>query len=134
VFSDFYMVAVSEKWYQTLKPETQAQLKQGIDYFLQEFYKMQYSEDMLAYQTYGTMDPSKPGMYWASAAEVQAIKDKVGTAVMDNMLSVLGADAKPIIEGFLAEGEALVKQWPQGTHPLEKTDIEAYRAAVHMNK
>ncbi len=132
VFSDFYMVAVSEKWYQTLKTETQDELQQGIDYFLQEFYKMQYSEDMLAYQKYGTMDPSQPGMYWASPAEVQAVKDKVGTAIMDNLLEVLGQDAKPVIEGFLAEGAQLVKEWPQGTHPLEKTDIESYRAAVHM--
>jgi TRAP-type C4-dicarboxylate transport system substrate-binding protein len=132
VFSDFYMVAVSELWYQSLTAETQALLAEGVDYFLDEFYKMQYSEDMLAYQRYGTMDPSQPGMYWASAAEIQAVKDVVGTAIMDNILNQLGEEARPLIEAFVAEGEALVAQYPAGTHPLEQTDIESYRAAVHM--
>lgn len=132
VFCDFYMVAVSEMWYQTLSDDNKALLQEGVDFWLEEFYKMQYSEDLLAYQTYGTLDPTQPGMYWCTDAEVQAVQDVVGTAVMDNMLSVLGADAKPIIDAYVAEARALVQKWPSGSHPLEQTDIESYRAAVHM--
>ncbi|MCK9356642.1 MAG: hypothetical protein M0R22_05810 [Dehalococcoidia bacterium] len=133
VFTDFYMVATSEKWYSQQSKDVQAKLAEAIEYYCDEFKRMQYSEDMLAYKQYGTQDPSQPGMYWASAAEVQAMKDAIGTAIMDNVLSKLDPAAKTLIDAFVAEGEALVAKYPKGTHPLEKTDIESYRTAVHMD-
>lgn len=133
VFTDFYMCAVSDKWWNTLSADTQGKIKEAFAYWLDEFYKMQYAEDMLGYEQFGTTDPTKPGIYIATAAEVAPLKAAVGTAIIDALVKELGADAKPLIEAFNTEGAALVAKYPTGTHPVEKINPDDYKAILRVS-
>lgn len=132
VFTDFYMCMASDVWWQTLSSDAQDKMQEAVDYWLEEFYKMQYAEDQLGYMEFGTTDPSKPGIYLATPEEIAPLKQAVGTSIMDNLTAELGADAKSTIEMFNTEGEALVKQWPNGTHPVEKIDPNDYKEILHV--
>jgi TRAP-type C4-dicarboxylate transport system substrate-binding protein len=132
VFTDFYMVMASEKWWQTLDSSQQDALVTAVNYFVDEFEKMQYAEDQLYYKMFGTEDPSKPGIYIATPEEVAAIKALVGDAIIESLLKTLGEEARPLIEAFNTEGAAMVKKYPPGTHPVEAIDVEDYREAVHL--
>ena len=132
VFTDFYMCAVSEKWWQTLSSENQGKMQEAVDYWLDEFYKMQYAEDMLGYEQFGTTDSSKPGIYIATEAEVAPIKAAVGTAIIDALVGELGEDARSLIEAFNTEGEALVAKYPVGSHPIEKINPADYKAILRV--
>jgi len=133
VFTDFYMCCVSEVWWQSLSDENKAKMEQAVDYWLEGFYKWQYAEDMLGFEEFGTTDPSKPGIYICTPAEVAPIKAKVGTSIVDSLVKQLGEDARPVIEAFNTEGAALVAQYPPGTHPVESEDPNDYRAVLRVS-
>jgi len=133
VFTDFYMCAVSEKWFKSLSTANQGKIVEAFDYWLAEFYKMQYAEDMLGYQNYGTTDPTKPGIYICKPEEIAPLKAAVGTAVIDALVKECGEDARTLIEAFNTEGAALVAKYPPGTHPIESVNPDDYKAILRVS-
>jgi len=132
VFTDFYMVMASGKWFDSLEPAHQDAVVEAVDYFLDEFYKMQYAEDILGAAAFGTDDPSKPGIYIATPEEVAPIQAAVGTAIADNLKKELPADTHALIDEYFKEAAELVAKWPPGSHPVEKIDPEDYREMLGL--
>lgn len=133
VFTDFYMIMVSEKWWNSLDEAHQDALREAINYHCAEFPKIQYAEDQLGYKELGTKDPSKPGIYLATPEQVAPLKEAVGTSIVDSLVKALGEDARPWIQAFNDEGAELVNKWPIGSHPVEKTNPEDYRKLIRMD-
>jgi C4-dicarboxylate-binding protein DctP len=130
---DYYMIAASLRWWNRLTPATRAALEKVIEGTIKTQKELNWCVDQMTYAKYGTKDPSKPGVYWMTSAEVSAMTDAVGNATSNFKKSKVPAEARPWIDTFDKEGRDLSRQHPTGSSWIEKIDCKQYASLIVIN-
>ena len=86
--------------------------------------------DKMAYDKYGTKDPSKPGVYWMTPQEVSAMVSALGDATARYVKSKTPPDAGEWVDTFVKEGRELSEQNPAGSSWIEKVDCSKHAAKI----
>jgi C4-dicarboxylate-binding protein DctP len=127
---DYYMVSASRRWWDRLSPATRNALDGLIKETIQVQKEFNWCFDKMAYDKYGTKDPSKPGVYWMNAQEVSAMVNAMGDATSRYVKSKTPAEAGPCIDTFVKEGRALSQQHPAGSSWIEKVDCSKHASKI----
>jgi len=127
---DYYMVSASRRWWDRLSPATRNALDGLIKETIQVQKEFNWCFDKMAYDKYGTKDPSKPGVYWMNPQEVSAMVNAMGDATSRYVKSKTPAEAGPWIDTFVKEGRALSQQHPAGSSWIEKVDCSKHASKI----
>ncbi len=127
---DYYMVSASRRWWDRLTPATQAALEKVILETIQTQKELNWCNDKLTYEKYGTKDPSKPGVYWMTPQEATTMTSAVGDATTRFVKSKMPPEAAPWADTFVKEGRELSKQHPVGSSWIEKVDCSKYASII----
>ena len=139
VSTDFYYVAASQKWWDSLKPETQQTLEQEIQKLIETQKVYNWCYDLFIVEQFRTDDPSKPGIYEMTPEEVKPWQEaaQYGAVVADTVKETLPQDAHQWVDKFIEEGKYWVEQYPIGSHELEKMtaeDCKPYEAILKVQQ
>lgn len=129
---DYYMVSASLRWWNRLTPQQRDALQKLIDETIQVQKEYNYCFDKMAYEKYGTKDPSKPGVYWMTPEEVSAMVTAMGDAAANYVKSKTPAAAAPWVDKFVQEGRELSKKYPSGTSWIEKVDCSKHANVIKI--
>ncbi|MDA9314493.1 hypothetical protein N9Q79_01855, partial [Alphaproteobacteria bacterium] len=80
---DTYWVGASSKWMSKYNKTTQNKIRSLVNDTIAYQNKLNWCNDQFAINKYKTKDPSKPGIYQASAAEAAPLQKAIGTNVAD---------------------------------------------------
>jgi len=127
---DYYMISASRRWFDRLTPATRTALEGLIKETIQVQKEYNWCFDKMAYDKYGTKDPSKPGVYWLTPQEVSVMVGAMGDATIRYVKSKTPADANPWVDTFVKEGRALSQQNPPGSSWIEKVDCSKHAAKI----
>jgi hypothetical protein len=127
---DYYMISASKRWWSRLSPATQGALEKLIAETIQVQKEYNWCFDKIAYDKFGTKDPSKPGIYWLTPAEVSAMVNAMGDATSRYVKSKTPQDAGPWVDTFVKEGRELSQQHPAGSSWIEKIDCSKHAAKI----
>ncbi|HLF38561.1 MAG TPA: hypothetical protein VI545_02680 [Burkholderiales bacterium] len=127
---DYYMISASRRWFDRLTPATKVALEKVIAETIQVQKEYNWCFDKMAYDKYGTKDPSKPGVYWLTPQEVSAMVTAMGDSTINYVKSKTPADANPWVDSFVKEGRELSKQNPAGSSWIEKVDCSKHAAKI----
>ena len=127
---DYYMVSASRRWWDRLSPATRNALDGLIKETIQVQKEFNWCFDKMAYDKYGTKDPSKPGVYWMTPQEVSAMVNAMGDATSRYVKSKTPAEAGPWIDTFVREGRALSQQHPAGSSWIGKVDCSKHASKI----
>ena len=127
---DYYMVSASRRWWDRLTPATQAVLEKVVKETIQTQKELNWCNDKLTYEKYGTKDPSKPGVYWMTPQEATAMTSAVGDATSRFVKSNMPPEAAQWTDLFVKEGRELSKQHPVGSSWIEKVDCKQYASMI----
>ncbi len=123
---DYYYIAYSNKWWNTLKPEHQEIITNIMnDEVLPWAKRANFCNDKRLIDKFETKDPSKPGIYIMSADESKKLANKLGSATSDWIKENTPDDANQWVDKFSMEAKAAVAANPAGSNWLEKTDCAA---------
>jgi len=127
---DYYMISASRRWWDRLDKPTQAALQKLIEETVQVQKEYNWCFDKMAYDKYGTKDPSKPGVYWMTPQEVSALVAAMGDAPTRYIKSKTPKEVAPWVDTFVKEGRALSQQHPPGTSWIEKVDCSKHASKI----
>ena len=127
---DYYMISASRRWWDRLSPATRTALEGVIKETIQVQKEYNWCFDKMAYDKYGTKDPSKPGVYWMNPKEVSAMVSAMGDAPSRYIKSKTPADAAKWVDSFVKEGRALSAQNPPGSSWIEKVDCSKHASKI----
>ena len=127
---DYYMVSASRRWWDRLTPATRTALEGLIKETIQVQKEYNWCFDKMAYDKYGTKDPSKPGIYWMTPKEVSAMVTAMGDATTRYVKSKTPPEAAKWVDAFVQEGRALSQQNPAGSSWIEKVDCSKHAAKI----
>ncbi len=127
---DYYMISASQRWWRRLTPATQKALEQVIAETIQIQKEYNWCVDKMTYDKYGTKDPSKPGIYWMSPEEVNAMTSVAGDAPLRYTKSKTPPEANKWIDNFVKEGRELSRANPPGSSWIEKIDCKKYASVI----
>jgi TRAP-type C4-dicarboxylate transport system substrate-binding protein len=127
---DYYMISASRRWFDRLPPATREALEGLIKETIQVQKEYNWCFDKMAYDKYGTKDPSKPGVYWLTPQEVSAMVGAMGDSTVRYVKSKTPAEAAPVVDSFVKEGRELSKQNPTGSSWIEKVDCSKHAAKI----
>jgi len=127
---DYYMISASRRWFDRLSPATRTALDGLIKETIQVQKEYNWCFDKMAYDKYGTKDPSKPGVYWMTPQEVSAMVTAMGDSTINYVKSKTPADANPWVDVFVREGRELSRQNPAGSSWIEKVDCSKHASKI----
>jgi len=127
---DYYMISASRRWWDRLTPATRAALEKVIAETVQVQKELNWCVDKMTYEKYGTKDPSKPGVYWMSAGEVDAMVSAMGDRPTRYVKSKTPEAANAWVDRFVNEGRALSKKNPAGSSWIEKVDCSKHASRI----
>jgi C4-dicarboxylate-binding protein DctP len=127
---DYYMVSASRRWWDRLSPATRTALEGLIKETIQVQKEYNWCFDKMAYDKYGTKDPSKPGVYWMNAKEVSAMVTAMGDKPTNYVKSKTPDAADKWVDTFVKEGKELSKQNPAGSSWIEKVDCSKHASTI----
>ncbi len=127
---DYYMVSASRRWWDRLSPATQDALQKLIAETVKVQKEYNWCFDKMAYDKYGTKDPSKPGIYWMTPDEVGAMVTAMGDAPTQYVKSKTPQAANAWVDTFVKEGRELSKKHPSGTSWIEKVDCTKHATKI----
>ncbi len=127
---DYYMISASRRWWDKLTPATQAAMQKVIEETIQTQKEYNWCFDKMAYDKYGTKDPSKPGVYWLTPQEVSAMVGALGDSTIKYVKSKTPKDAGQWVDSFVKEGRELSKKNPSGTSWIEKVDCSKHAKSI----
>ncbi len=127
---DYYMISASQRWWDRLSPATRTALEGLIKETIQVQKEYNWCFDKMAYDKYGTKDPSKPGVYWMTSQEVSAMVGAMGDAAVRYVKSKVPAEAAKWVDQFVKEGRELSKQHPSGSSWIEKVDCSKHASVI----
>ena len=127
---DYYMISASRRWFDRLSPATRTALEGLIKETIQVQKEYNWCFDKMAYDKYGTKDPSKPGVYWLTPQEVSAMVTAMGDSTINYVKSKTPADANPWVDAFVREGRELSRQNPSGSSWIEKVDCSKHASKI----
>jgi C4-dicarboxylate-binding protein DctP len=127
---DYYMISASRRWWDRLSPAQRTSMEKLIADTIQVQKEYNWCFDKMAYEKYGTKDPSKPGVYWMSPEEVSAMVNAMGDAAVRYVKSKTPAEAAPWVDRFVQEGRELSKKHPSGSSWIEKVDCSKHASVI----
>jgi TRAP-type C4-dicarboxylate transport system substrate-binding protein len=127
---DYYMISASRRWWDKLSPATQATMEKVIAETIQTQKEFNWCFDKMAYDKYGTKDPSKPGVYWMSPQEVSAMVGALGDSTTQYVKSKTPKDASQWVDQFVTEGRELSQKNPAGSSWIEKVDCSKHASKI----
>jgi TRAP-type C4-dicarboxylate transport system substrate-binding protein len=127
---DYYMVSASQRWWRRLNPAQQKALEGLIQETIQVQKEFNWCVDRMTYAKYGTKDPSKPGVYWLNAQEVNALTSKLGDGPSRWVKSKMPAAGQKLVDQFKAEGQKLSAANPPGSSWIEKIDCGKHASKI----
>jgi C4-dicarboxylate-binding protein DctP len=127
---DYYMISASRRWWDRLTPAQRDAMEKLIAETIQVQKEYNWCFDKMAYDKYGTKDPSKPGVYWLTPEEVSAMVGAMGDSTVRYIKSKTPAEAGPLVDSFVREGRELSKQNPAGSSWIEKVDCSKHAAKI----
>jgi C4-dicarboxylate-binding protein DctP len=127
---DYYMISASRRWWDRLTPATRTAVEGLIKETIQVQKEYNWCFDKMAYDKYGTKDPSKPGVYWLKPEEVSAMVTALGTSTIDFVKSKTPSDANAWVDAFVREGRELSRQNPAGSSWIEKVDCSKHASKI----
>jgi TRAP-type C4-dicarboxylate transport system substrate-binding protein len=127
---DYYMISASKRWWDRLTPATKSALEKLIAETIQVQKEYNWCFDKIAYDKFGTKDPSKPGIYWMNPKEVSAMVSALGDSTTRYVKSKTPADAHAAVDSFVKEGRELSRQHPAGSSWIEKVDCSKHASAI----
>jgi len=127
---DYYMISASRRWWDRLTPATRTALEGLIKETIQVQKEYNWCFDKMAYDKYGTKDPSKPGVYWMSPQEVSTMVNAMGDAAVRYVKSKTPPEAAKWVDLFVKEGRELSKQHPSGSSWIEKVDCSKHASKI----
>jgi C4-dicarboxylate-binding protein DctP len=127
---DYYMISASRRWWDRLTPPTRAALEKLIAETIQVQKEYNWCFDKIAYDKYGTKDPSKPGVYWMTPTEVSAMVSAMGDAGVKYVKSKTPPEAGPWVDAFVKDGRELSRQHPSGSSWIEKVDCSKHASVI----
>lgn len=120
---DYYWIGASTMWWDSLSEQQQKILEDIVVNDVLPFQKkVNWCNDKRVIDKFGTEDPSKPGIYIASAEEQEALAAALGDATSQWVKSNTPDDANQWVDKFAEEAKAASKAHPAGSSDLEKTD------------
>ena len=123
IVGDYYYLAASNKWWNTLKPEHQAIIEKIIKEDVLPLAKAaNFCNDKQLIDRFGTTDPTKPGIFVMSPDQAGALAAKLGNATQDWIKANTPDGANEWVDKFAEEAKAAVAGNPLGESDLEKTD------------
>lgn len=129
---DYYMISASGRWWDRLTPATQGALSKLIAETIQVQKEYNWCFDKMAYEKYGTKDPSKPGVYWMTPQEVSAMVNAMGDAAVRYVKSKTPPAAAQWVDRFVQEGRELSKKHPSGSSWIEKVDCSKHASSIKI--
>jgi TRAP-type C4-dicarboxylate transport system substrate-binding protein len=129
---DYYMVSASRRWWDRLPPATQDALQKLIAETVKVQKEYNWCFDKMAYDKYGTKDPSKPGIYWMTPDEVGAMVTAMGDAPTQYVKSKTPQAANSWVDTFVKEGREMSKKYPTGTSWIEKGDCSKHAGSINI--
>jgi TRAP-type C4-dicarboxylate transport system substrate-binding protein len=127
---DYYMISASRRWLDRLTPATRTAISNLVKETIQVQKEYNWCFDKIAYDKYGTKDPSKPGVYWMSPQEVSTMVGAMGDAAVRYVKSKTPPDAAQWVDSFVKEGRELSRQHPSGSSWIEKVDCSKHAAKI----
>lgn len=127
---DYYMVSSSRRWWDRLNPAQRKALEGLIQETIQTQKELNWCVDKMTYEKYGTKDPSKPGVYWMTPQEVEALTGALGDGPTRWVKSKTPPAASKLVDQFRAEGRALSKANPPGSSWIEKVDCSKHASKI----
>ncbi|MFA5916530.1 MAG: hypothetical protein WC830_23540, partial [Burkholderiales bacterium] len=109
---------------------TRAALEKLIAETIQTQKEYNWCFDKMAYDKYGTKDPSKPGVYWMTQQEVSTMVNAMGDAAVNYVKSKTPPETAKWVDSFVKEGRELSKQHPSGTSWLENVDCSKHKSVI----
>jgi len=127
---DYYMISASRRWWDRQPPANQAVLQKLILETIHVQKEYNWCFDKMAYDKYGTKDPSRPGVYWLNPQEVSAMVGAMGDSTTRYVKSKTPEPARPWVDTFVKEGRELSKQNPPGSSWIEKLDCSKHASKL----
>ena len=127
---DYYMISASRRWFDRLTPATRTALEGLIKETIQVQKEYNWCFDKMAYEKYGTKDPSKPGVYWMSPQEVAKLTAALGEGPSRWVKSKTPPEAAKWVDEFRREGQQLSAQNPPGSSWIEKLDCSKHASKI----
>jgi TRAP-type C4-dicarboxylate transport system substrate-binding protein len=127
---DYYMISASRRWWDRLTPATRTALEGLIKETIQVQKEYNWCFDKMAYDKYGTKDPSKPGVYWMSPQEVSTMVNAMGDAAVRYVKSKTPPEAAKWVDLFVKEGRELSQKNPPGSSWIEKVDCSMHASKI----
>src|SRR3989338_7764764 len=127
---DYYMISASRRWWDRLPAETRGKLEKLIAETIQVQKEYNWCFDKMAYDKYGTKDPSKPGVYWMTPPEVSAMVSAMCDSTTRYVKSKTPKDANQWVDTFVKEGRELSKKNPPGSSWIEKVDCSKHASKI----
>jgi len=127
---DYYMISASRRWWDRLSPPTRTALEGLIQETIQVQKEYNWCFDKMAYDKYGTKDPSKPGVYWMTPQEVAMMVNTMGDAAVNYVKSKTPDAANKWVDLFVKEGRELSQKHPSGTSWIEKIDCSKHASRI----
>ena len=127
---DYYFVSASRRWWDRLSPATKTALQGLVTETIQLEKELNWCVDKLTYEKFGTKDPSKPGVYWMTPAEVARFTSALGDGPTRWIKSKMPAAGQKLVDDFRKEGQDLSKQNPPGSSWIEKVDCSRHASKI----
>ena len=131
---DTYWVGASSKWMSKYNKTTQNKIRSLVNDTIAYQNKLNWCNDQFAINKYKTADPSKVGIYQASAAEAAPLQKAIGTNVADFLKGKLPDEADAWVDRYLKDGKAASIKFGPGTDPVYKLDCSKYKDLLSKKK
>lgn len=123
IVGDYYWIGASQRWWNSLNEPTQAAIEKLIVEEVLPFqHKINWCNDKRVLDSFGTTDPSKPGIYVLNPSEQEAFAKALGDATTQWVKANSPAEAHEWVDRFVEEARAASANHPMGTSEVEKTD------------
>lgn len=127
---DYYMVGASLRWWDGLSGAQRAALEGLVKETIKVQKELNWCIDKSIYDTYGTRDPAKPGVYRMSPAEAAAMVAAMGDRPIRYVKSRTPDAADSWIDLFAQEGRELSGKNPPGSSWIEKLDCSKFASRI----
>ena len=123
IVGDYYYLAASNKWWNTLKPEHQEIIAKIIKEEVLPLAKAaNFCNDKQLIDRFGTDDPTAPGIFVMNQDQASALATQLGDATQQWIKANTPGGADEWVDKFVEEARAAVAANPLGESDLEKTD------------